>query len=91
MLSHHKQGLTLRATPSSLRRASTHINSAVAFANALYSSSVLDLETVASFQALQKIKFGPKKTAKPPVDLLSLRQPAQSASKKTLRKLEADF
>ena len=54
--------------------------SAVAFANALYSAYVLDLETVACFLALQDIKFGPKKTAKPPVER---RQPAQSESEGT--------
>jgi hypothetical protein len=81
----------VRTTSSSLRRVSTHINSVVAFANALYSTSVLDLETAACFRALQEIKLGPKNTSKPPIDLLSSRQPAQSASKKALSKLEADF
>jgi hypothetical protein len=44
---------------------------AVALATDLYSASVLDLQTVACFLALQEIRFGPKKTAKPPVDRLS--------------------
>ena len=65
--------------------------SAVAFANALYFASVLDLETVAYFLALQDIKFGPKKTAKPPVERLSSRQPAQSDSEKALISVEDDL
>ena len=65
--------------------------SAVAFASALYSASVLDLETVACFLAHQDIKFGPKKIAKPPVDLLSSRQPAQSESEKALTSVEDDL
>jgi hypothetical protein len=52
---------------------------------------VLDLETVGCFLALQEIKFGPKKIAKPPVDLLSSRHPAQSASEKALSKREEDL
>jgi hypothetical protein len=54
--------------PSSERRVSTQINSAVAFANALYSSSVLDQNTVSCFLALQEIKFGPKNIANPLVE-----------------------
>jgi hypothetical protein len=49
----------------------THISSAVVLATALYSASVLDRDTVACFLALQEIRFGPKNTAKPPVDFLS--------------------
>jgi hypothetical protein len=63
----------------------------VALATDLYSASVLDLETVACFLALQEIRFGPKNTAKPPVDLLSSGHPAQSASEKELTKVEVDF
>jgi hypothetical protein len=58
--------------------------SVVAFANALYSASVLDLDTVAYFLAFQGTRFDLKDIAKPPVDRLSSRLPAQSASLKPL-------
>jgi hypothetical protein len=90
-LSHQRHGFFFSFTPSSLRRASTHINSVVAFARDLYSTLVLDLDTVACFLALQETKFGPTNIAKPPVDLLSSRQPAQSVSEKALRYIEGDF
>jgi hypothetical protein len=63
----------------------------VAFARDLYSASVLDLDTVAYFLALQEIRLGPKYTAKPPVDLLSSTHPAQSASEKALMRVENDL
>jgi hypothetical protein len=58
--------------------------SAVAFANALYSASVLDLDTVACFLAFQETRFDSKNIAKPHVDRLSSRLPTQSASLKPL-------
>jgi hypothetical protein len=48
----------------------------VAFANALYIDSILDLETVVCFLALHETKLDPKYIAYPPVDLLSSKQPA---------------
>jgi hypothetical protein len=56
----------------------------VASAIALYSASVLDLETVFYFLAHQEIKFGPTKTAKPLVDFLLSVHPAQSMSENAL-------
>jgi len=50
--------------------------SAVAFAIALYSASVLDRETVTCFLALHDTRFDPKKIAKPPVEHLSSTSPA---------------
>jgi hypothetical protein len=67
------------------------MTSAVALARDLYSASVLDLDTVACFLALQEIILGPKNTAKPPVDLLSSTQPAQSACEKALIRVEGDL
>jgi len=66
--------------PSFVNNDSTHITLAVAFANALYSASVLDLDTVGCFLALHEMRFGPKKTAKPLVERQSSTLPAQSAS-----------
>jgi hypothetical protein len=52
---------------------------------------VLGLDTVACFLALQEIRLDPKYTAKPPVDLLSSTQPAQTASEKALTNVDDDF
>jgi hypothetical protein len=54
----------------------------VAFARALYSASVLDLDTIACCLALEDTKLGPTNIAKPTVERLSPRQPAQYASEK---------
>ena len=78
-------------TPSSFSSGCTHMISVIAFANALYSASVLDRETVACFLAHHEIKLGPKKTAKPPVERLSSRHPAQSESEKALTRVEGDL
>jgi hypothetical protein len=43
---------------------------------ALYSALVLDLDTIFCFLAHHDIKFGPRKTANPPVDFLSSMHPA---------------
>jgi hypothetical protein len=63
----------------------------VAFSNALYSTSVLDLETIACFLALQAIRLAPKNTAKPSVDRRSFGHPAQSASANALTTVETDL
>jgi hypothetical protein len=60
------------------------------FAIDLYSASVLDLDTVGCFLALHETTLDPRKTTKPPVDLLSSLDPAQSASEKPLT-INGDF
>jgi hypothetical protein len=91
MLSHHKQAALGCGTPNSSRSFRTHITSVAAFANALYSASVLDLDAVACLRATQEIRFDPKKIANPPVDRRSFGQPAQSASVNALTRKEADL
>lgn len=63
--------------------------SAVALANALYSASVLDLDTIACFfLAFHDTRLGPKNTTKPHMDLLSSGDPAQYTSEKPLTSKE---
>lgn len=50
------------------------------------STSEVDVDTIVCLQANHEMRFGPRKTTKPPVDLRSLEQPAQSASKNALTK-----
>jgi hypothetical protein len=71
-------------TPISRNKDGTHIISAVILARVLYSASVLDHETVGCFLVLYKTRLQPKNMGKPPIDLLSSEQLAQSASPKPL-------
>jgi hypothetical protein len=63
----------------------------VVLAMALYSTSVLERETVGCFLALHEMMLDLINTVKPPVDLRSSEEPAQSASKKSLNNVESDF
>jgi hypothetical protein len=65
--------------------------SVVALAMALYSASVIDLYTMLCFLALHDTRLDLRKTAKTPVDLLSSKLLAQSASKKTLTRVDSDL
>jgi hypothetical protein len=54
--------------------------SAVVFANALYSASVLDQDTVDCFFAFQEIRLFSRNIANPPIELMSSTLSAQSTS-----------
>lgn len=60
-------------------------------ARALYSSSVLECDTVGYFRELHDAKLGPKNIAKPLVEHRSFGQLAQPASKKALNNVEEDL
>jgi hypothetical protein len=64
---------------------------AIAFAIALYSACVLDLDIVGCLFALQETRFEPRKIAKPPFDLLSSSHPAQLALEKQLTSIDGDL
>ena len=81
-LSHHNNGGVERNMPKSRRSIRSQNNSAAVEANALYSASVEDLETVDYFLADQVIGQLPKKTTIPKIDLGSTGSLAQSASQK---------
>jgi hypothetical protein len=71
-------GPNVRYVGTMLSNYCTHINSSIAFANALYSTSMLDLDTLGCFLVLHEIKFLPRYTAK-------------SESEKVLNNTELDF
>jgi hypothetical protein len=90
-LSHHNLAAGGWGILNSLSKVYNHISFVVAFANDLYSASVLDPGTVACFLELHEIILGPRNIANPPVDLWSLGHPAQSASENLLSKSDEDF
>jgi hypothetical protein len=61
---------------------SNHLTSAAVRANALYSDSAKDLETMVCFLEVHEIKLSPIKIVYPDVERLVSGQPAQSASEK---------
>jgi hypothetical protein len=71
-LSHHSREGLLNWTPSSSRRDSTQITSAVALDIALYSTSVLDRDTVACFLALHEIRLLPMNRSRGVQELTNL-------------------
>lgn len=79
MLSHHSLAVDGQGTCISRMRVCIHIISTVVFATDLYSTSILDIDTLFCFLALQDTRFVPRNIAYPPVDLLSSSGPAQSA------------
>jgi hypothetical protein len=82
IFSHHKHGTSWILVPSSFRSVYTDMTLFVSFAKDLYSTSVLDLDTVSCFVALHDIRFGPRNMTKPPLYILSSTQPT-SAVKST--------
>jgi hypothetical protein len=68
-----------------------HYLGVVAFATALYSTSVLDRETVFYFPALHETRFVPTNIAYPPVDLMPSRDHVQSVSEKPLTNNDPHF
>jgi hypothetical protein len=91
MLSHHRFAFGGLGVFNSYNNAWIHIISAVAFANALYSDSVLDHDTVAYFPVLHDTRFEVRYTAKPHVDRRSSKLPSQSASEYGLASKELDL
>jgi hypothetical protein len=79
ILSHHKTGARTEITPSSCNNDFNHWMSIVAFARALYSTSMLDLTTVFYLWQLHEIRFGPRKIEKPFVERRSSHELAQFA------------
>jgi hypothetical protein len=67
------------------------MTSAIAFARALYSTSVLDIAVIVCLLALQETSLVPKNTTNPPLDLRSFGHPAQSASANMLIVVELDL
>jgi hypothetical protein len=65
--------------------------SAVALARDLYSTLILDLDTVACFFAVHDMRLLPKKIVNPTVDLLSSKHPTQSTSEYPLTSVDDDL
>ncbi|KAK2367189.1 hypothetical protein QL285_080500 [Trifolium repens] len=79
-LSQYKTGSLTLWTCKSLSKYNNHCSSQVADANALYSASEDDLDTVNCFLVRQDMSDFPSKKHCPDIDLLVSIHPAQSAS-----------
>lgn len=73
ILRHHSSDIGRLLIYNSYKSVCIHIISALTLSDALYSNSMLDLNTVVFFLAFNEIIFVPRYTAKPPIDLLSSR------------------
>jgi hypothetical protein len=67
ILSHQITAVLRDGIPISCNKDCIHITSTVVLDRALYSASVLDLEMVGCFLALQETRFGPRNTVSPAV------------------------
>jgi hypothetical protein len=84
MLSHHNTKVDDCLMPSSFSTNWTQTIYVVAFASALYSTSILDLDIVVCFLELHNTRLEPRYIAKPLVEQRSLGHPTQSASENAL-------
>ena len=84
-LSHQMTGTWVRKMWSSLNKVRSHDNLAIVVANAWYSTSSEERDTVLYFLADQEIGLGPGNTSNLVVERRFLGSPVQSASENTVR------